>query len=60
MLELLNLKSDYEIYAANLHGNINYTSVYTPKDYDDAVGTCDKTLWLQSMEEENKSIVNSR
>ena len=51
-----NVHSDYEVYAAHQFGDIRATSIYTPKDYDDALQSSDKTLWLESMEKENESI----
>ena len=60
MMELINWNSDYEIYAANLHGDKAYTSVYTPKDFNDAIQSNDKTLWLESMKSENESIKENK
>ena len=60
MLELINCNSEYEVYAATLHGETAYTSVYTPKDHDDAIQTCDKSMWLKSMKEENDSIKENK
>ena len=62
MLELINCKNEFEVYAANLHGreNTRYTSIYTPKDHPDAMKTSDKSLWLKSEKEENDSIKENK
>ena len=56
MLELEKCRTDFEVYLANVHGHVNYTSKYTPKDYDDAMSTPEHKLWQESMDRENQSI----
>ena len=56
MIELSKCHTDFEIYNATLHGSVNYTSVYTPNDFDDAVACEDKEHWKDSMNKENESM----
>ena len=34
MMELVNWTNDYELYAVDLHVNVRFTSIYTPKDFE--------------------------
>ena len=60
MIELHKCHTEFEVYTTTLHGNVNYTSVYTPSDYDDAVSCRDKEHWKDSMKNENRSMKENK
>ena len=37
MMELVNWTNDYELYAVDLHVNVRFTSIYTPKDFENSM-----------------------